>query len=89
MHHGGEGGGRGDIPSKIIFAVMATGSPTVSAIAEWPSRGCPYASIATVWRSWGQQTWQSWRMLQRARHADTVSEGLPLEHHYQRTLCVG
>ena len=32
------GGGR-HIPFKIIFAVIATGSPTVSAIAEWLLRG--------------------------------------------------
>lgn len=44
----------GGIPSMIIFAVMATGSPTVSAIAKWPSQGWPYASIATVWRSWAR-----------------------------------
>ena len=60
VHHGraGQGmdhGGR-HIPFKIIFAAMATGSPTVSAIAEWLLRGWPYASIATVWRSWGWGT---------------------------------
>ena len=45
----------------MSLAAMATGSPTVSAIAECPSAGCPKASKDMVRRTWGGEgRWIDW-----------------------------